>query len=98
MSDATRAAIAVTLLGDDAEARRLCLAWPSVDHKLTARALHLAWGRRAGVAASRVARIAPALLGQGLCREDGTVDPEATRVLQHVAAERLRGRPGRGIR
>lgn len=90
MSAPERTTIAVTLLATDADARRLVLAWPQLDPALRERAALVAWGRMAGVPFSKVLRVAPVLLRQGLCREDRTVDPEATRVCQHLAAEALR--------
>ena len=40
---------------------------------------------------TRLRRIARTLRGHQICREDRTVDPEAMQVVQHLAAEQLRG-------
>ncbi len=91
MSDPSRAAIAVTFLAEDADARRAVLSWTLLPPGLSERALLATWSRASGVPRSRLRRIADTLRGHGICRDDGTVDPEATRVIQHVAAEALRG-------
>ena len=90
MSDASRAATAVTFLAEDEEARRAVLSWPLVPRGLSERALLSAWTRASGVPRSRLRRLSDALRGHGICRDDGTVDPEAIRVVQHLAAEQLR--------
>ena len=90
MSDASRAAVAVTFLADDEDARRAVLSWPLVPPGLSERGAISAWSRISGVPLTRMRRLADTLRRHELCREDRTVDPEASRVIQHVAAEALR--------
>lgn len=95
MSDPTRTATAVTLLAGDEIARRMVLAWPLVGRELRDRALLVAWSKAAAVPLSELMRRADALRRHGLCRDDGIVDPEALRVVQHVAAQALRAQGAR---
>lgn len=90
MTDPARTAVAVTFLAEDTDARRLVLAWPTIPRDLEGAALARIWGRAAGVPASRTVRLGELLLRHELVRPDGSVDPEALRVIQHVAAETLR--------
>lgn len=99
MSDANRTAVAVTLLFEDADARRLTLSWPLVEPHLRDTSLLVTWARVSGVPLSRVKRLSEVLLRHGLCREGRSIDPEALRVCQHFAAEQLRaGAAQRGRR
>ena len=91
MSAPSRAAIAVTFLADDAHARRAALSWPLLPEGLSERELLATWSRASGVPRSRLRRISDVLRGHGICRDDRTVDEEALRVIQHFAAESLRG-------
>lgn len=95
MSDPTRTAIAVSVLARDEAARALVLSWSLVDPALEDRALLVAWSRVSGVAVRVVERLAPVLLGHGLVKQGGIVDPEALRVCQHVAANYLRSTGGK---
>lgn len=90
MADPSRTSVAVTLLLDDAEARRLIVSWPLVPPHLDGAAMVHAWSRRSGVALTRTIRLAEVLIAHGLCAPDRTVDPEAERVVAHVAAQALR--------
>lgn len=92
MTGANRTAVAVTFLANDEEARRMVLAWPLVDADLEDASALRAWARAAGVPASRARRIADVLLCHEICKADGSVDAEAIRVIEHVAAESLRKR------
>jgi hypothetical protein len=92
VTDPERTTIAVTLLASDPVARRLVVSWPRVDPSLQDRAALVAWARLSGVPFSQVQRTGTVLLRQLVCREDRTVDPEAQRVCQHLAAEQLRVR------
>jgi hypothetical protein len=91
MSDPQRVATAVTLLGHCEAARRLVLSWPLVPAGLSRRKALVEWSRVSGVALAETQRLAEVLFAHALVREDRTVDAEATRVVQHVAAEQLRG-------
>jgi hypothetical protein len=85
MSDANRQATLTTLLADDAALRRLVVA-----KELNERAAVAEWARVAGVARTRVERAAVVLFRHGVCRPDRSVDPEASRIVAHFAAETLR--------
>lgn len=90
MSDPARTAIAVTLLATDEPARRLVLAWALVPPGLRGARLLVAWSRLAAVPRLQTERLAHGLFAHQIVHEDRTVDPEALRVVQHVAAETLR--------
>jgi hypothetical protein len=90
MSDANRQATLTTLLADDAALRRLVVSWPLVAKELNERAAVAEWARVAGVARTRVERAAVVLFRHGVCRPDRSVDPEASRIVAHFAAETLR--------
>jgi len=90
VTDPSRTATAVAVLAEDPDARRLVVAWPLVEAGLTDTALLVAWSRVSAVPLSRVRRLGEVLVRHGICRPDRTVDPEATRVVQHLAAEVLR--------
>lgn len=89
-ADPARTAAAVALLADDRDAQRMAISWHLVEPGLRDAAMRVAWARVSGVPLSVVSRRAAVLIGHGICREDRTVEPEADRVLQHLAAERLR--------
>ncbi len=95
MIDAARTAVAVSILAKDEQARLLVLSWPLVDPALVDREALLAWSRVSGVAVRQVERIAPVLFAHALCKQDRTVDAEALRVCQHVAANYLRSTGGK---
>lgn len=98
MSDpATRTALCVTLISDSPAARKLLVAWPAVDRSLRGRALYAAWGRAAGVAPSVVARVGHLLVVNRLVVDDGSLDPEAAKVIATLAAQAL-GVPRRASR
>lgn len=90
MTDASRTTVAVTLLADDPVARRIVLAWHLVPPELTGVQMLLRWSRLACVGMPDLEQRADTLMAHGVCRADRTVDPEALRVLQHLAAEMLR--------
>ncbi len=90
MSDAARTTAAVLLLVDDEAARRLLVSWPLVPARLAGKRMVAEWARVSGVPLVRTQRLAEALFAHQLVRADRTVDPEAARVVQHFAAERLR--------
>ena len=94
MSDPNRTAIAVTVLAEDLAARKLRLAWPLVPRGLPHIAATAQWSRVSGVALVQTRRLAEVLFAHRLVHEDGTVDPEALRVVHHLAAETLRGTKG----
>jgi len=91
MTDPARTAIAVLFLANDEDARRAAISWPLVPTGLSDRATVTAWSHASGVPRTRLRRLAVTLRRHGICREDRTLDPEAARVIQHVAAEALRG-------
>ncbi len=95
MTDATRAAAAVVFLSRDEAAQRLALAWSKVDRSLSDRARLAAWAAAAGVSRSVAERVTRVLLLHGICKEDGSLDGEASRVLAHAAAAALRAQGGR---
>ncbi len=95
MGETNRTATAVAFLVADMVAQRLALSWPLVDGRSEERAVLRAWAQAAGVPRSDTRRVGRALRLHGICRDDGTVCPEAERVLQHEAAEALRGSPRR---
>ena len=90
MTQVNRTAIAVTFLANDEDARRVTLSWPLVDPDLHSEQMRAAWSRTSGVARSKLERLAEVLLRHEICKADRTIDPEAARVIQHVAAETLR--------
>jgi hypothetical protein len=91
MSDpAARVAVCVTLLGDDPAARRMLISWPLLPTALTDRARLREWARLSGVAVSVAARTAVVLERHGLVLPGGQIDPEAAKVLAHIAATELR--------
>lgn len=96
MSD-ERALLAVTLLGESDEARRLVVSWPVAPFgdREDPRVL-LGWARVAGVPYHAAEHWAPMLFEHGFCRADRTVDAAATRVIHHLAAQRLQARPAGG--
>ncbi|MCG3134751.1 MAG: hypothetical protein HMLKMBBP_02112 [Planctomycetes bacterium] len=95
MSDPARTAVAVSVLAKSEPARMLVLAWPLVGPSLAARALLTEWARLSGLPVRQVERLGAVLRAHQLCREDRTVDPEATRVVNHVAAAYLRATGGK---
>jgi hypothetical protein len=92
-----RALLAVTLLGESEEARRLVVSWPVAPFgdRDDPRVL-LGWARVAGVTYQATEHWAPMLFEHAICRVDRTVDPAATRVIHHLAAQRLQARPTGG--
>lgn len=90
MSDANKTATAVSFLATDEVARRMCLAWPLVPPELKDRQLLREWARLAGVSLSIAERTAYVLTKHHLVNDDRTLDPEASRVITHVAAATLR--------
>lgn len=91
-----RTAIVVTLLSDDAAARRLVLAWPHLPRKSKDEAERLrTWAALAGVSVSDAHRTHEALRVHGICRPDGAVDPAALKLIEHVAVNYLRSTGGK---
>jgi hypothetical protein len=91
MTDAAgRVAVCVTVLADDAAARRMLVAWPLLPRELKDNMKLREWSRIAGVSFSVARRTAYVLQKHGLVRDDGSIDPEAARVVAHLAAEQLR--------
>ncbi len=90
MTDANRTAVAVTLLADDEQARRLVISWPLVPRELEGRRVLVEWSKVSGVPISAVERLSVPLARHQICNPDRTVDPEALRVIAHVAADSLR--------
>lgn len=90
-----RTAVVVTLLADDAAARRLVLAWPLLPKRSKGEAERLgAWASLAGVSVSDAQRVHEALRGHGICLPDGNVDPAAVKLIEHVTANWLRSTGG----
>jgi hypothetical protein len=90
VTDAARTATLTTLLADAPALRKLVVSWPLVAPALTDRAALAAWSRVAGVPRSVVERAATVLFLHSICRPDRSVDPEASRIVAHFAAEQLR--------
>lgn len=91
-----RLALAVEMLRDDPDARRAVLAWPYVPKEITKRKpLIEKWAEVSRVEEITLDSLADALFAQKICLEDRTVDPMATRVIEHIAAEFLRRRVGK---
>jgi len=95
MSDANRTAVAVTLLAGDEAARRLVLSWPLVAKEMKDRAVIAEWAKVAGISFSLAERLSHALFRHQICLPDRSVDPEALKVCQHVAAATLRRAGGK---
>jgi hypothetical protein len=96
MSESHRLALAVEMLRDDPDARRAVLTWPSVPKELKKRAdIIEAWAKVSHIEETALDWLADALFAQKICLDDRTVDPMATRVIEHMAAEFLRRRVGR---
>ncbi len=91
MSDPVRTAVLTTLLHGDESARRLLVSWPAVSGHPSEHATLAEWARAAGVPRTLARRLADMLFSHAICRPDHSVDPEAVRIVQHVAAEQLRG-------
>lgn len=94
MSDPARTAVCVALLARDETARLLVLSWPLVDPALLGREALLAWARASGISIHLVERKAAVLFAHAICLPDRSVDPEATKVCQHIAANYLRSTSG----
>ena len=90
MSDPARTATLTTLLAGDDVARRMVVSWPLVRGEPQHRGTATEWARAAGVPPSVAERVAQVLFRHAICRPDHSVDPEATRIVQHFAAEQLR--------
>jgi hypothetical protein len=93
--NAARTAVAIAYLANDEPARRLVLAWPLLPKELKGRALLREWSRLAGVSLSIAERTTYVLTQHQLVRSDGTVDPEAMKVVTHLAATALRSQGAR---
>lgn len=87
---AARVATCVTILGDDAAARRMLISWPLLPRALKDRARLREWARLAGVSFSVAERTAYVLERHGLVLDGGQIDVEAAKVLAHIAASELR--------
>lgn len=95
MSDPTRTATCVSILAKDESARLLVLSWHLVPADLADRKSLVAWSRVSGVALRQVERLAPVLFGHEICKQDRTIDPEASRICAHIAAAYLRATGGK---
>lgn len=87
---AARVAICVTLLADDTAARRMLVSWPLLSPDLKDRARLREWSRLAGVSFSVAERTSYVLERHHLVLDGGQIDPEAAKVLAHIAAAELR--------
>jgi len=80
---------ALIALADDAIARRLAAAWPSVRTRWKKRKrCLLEWAALSGLPPIIVERKATTLFGLAICRADGTIDPLAAKYLARHAVER----------
>ena len=86
-----RTATLIELLSDDAVARRLVLSWHLVDHAAPSAQVVRDWAEVAGLGVGDVQRCGRMLGAHEICRGDGTVDPEALRIIGHGAARSTRG-------
>lgn len=90
-----RALLAVTLLAESEEARRLVVSWRLVPRDASGTDLLLTWARVSAVRYHEVERWAPVLEAHGICRADRTVDPDAMRAVKHLAAQQVAARKER---
>lgn len=91
--DALRTAVLVELLADNPNARRAVVSWPLVPKAARSRPRLLeAWAKCSGLDVDDVDAIADMLFSHAVCLPDRTVDPEALRIIQHLAADTLRRR------
>ena len=90
--DALRTAVLVELLAGNPDARRATVSWSLVPRRLRDAAMVSAWSKCSGLPRSQLELVAEMLLQHKVCLPDRTVDPEALRIIQHLAAETLRKR------
>lgn len=87
--DPDRVALLIEMLAADPVARRLALSWPLVDARHTT----ASWATVTGVTRGDVDRAGAMLRAHQICRDDGTVDPLALRVIRRMASAAM-GRGG----
>lgn len=90
MTDVARTAALTTLLADDPALRKLIVTWPLVAGAVEDRRTIVEWSAASGIPRSVAERAAVVLFRHSVCRPDHTVDPEASRIVAHFAAETLR--------
>lgn len=84
----------VEILAHSPDARRAAVSWPLVPAGGDRRRMLKAWSRVSGLSIARVDAIGDMLFAHRVCLPDRTVDPDALRVIEHLAAEVLRKRSG----
>ena len=82
----------VELLAGNAEARRAVVSWPLVPPRAAGARMLEAWAKCSGIDVDVLESIADMLFSHSVCGPDRTVDPEALRIIQHIAADTLRRR------
>lgn len=92
MDDPNRTAVLIELLARDADARKAVVSWPLVSRRLKGRNRLQRWARCSGLSVSRIESLKDMLFEHRICLPDRTVDPEALRIIAHVAAETMRRR------
>lgn len=90
MAAPARTLVLVELLAGDADARRAAISWPLVPPGLRGLALLRSWAHCSGIPMARLDSRADMLQRHGICRPDRTVEPEALRVIEHLAADTMR--------
>jgi hypothetical protein len=74
--------ILLAVLHEDPVAWRLVAAWPNLNRRAYDRKARAAvWARLAGVREVDARKLGPKLLGNGICRKGGKIDPLAERMI-----------------
>lgn len=89
-----RALVMMEFLVDD-DARRVALSWPLIPPEMRGLKMHRRWAALAGVNLGRLELLAKMLQGHKICLPNRTLDPEAVKVLEHMAATAFRKRQRR---
>lgn len=90
MDAKTRTAVLVELLARNADARAAVVSWPLVRGAGAGPAAIADWSRCSGIPRGRLVPVAQMLFRHAVCLPDRTVDPEALKIVEHVAAATLR--------
>jgi hypothetical protein len=89
-----RTVVLFEILSRGPSARRATLSWPLVRKGLKGQRRLREWAKCSGVSIRELDEIAGMLLEHGVCRPDGTVDPEAERLCEVFVADALRRMKG----
>lgn len=82
---------ALVFLQGDVKAQRLAVAWPlAYRPNSKENAIYDRWCVASGLPLSIVVRIGPSLRANGICRDDGTVDPLAQQYISAQVQKTLR--------